>query len=288
MVSLVIRVQVGKISCSIPLLASECLLCAGVSVNHKKLRGCLLLSHWMICCVILIIYYSGYLTSHVVSPRIESGIKTIAQLHANNYTMVGDNHILSTMKKFVRLNTSTKLTRMMKSFLTEMEITDKWKYTKTLTLERRAVLLVHSGSPRLLDDAYKFIQFNKIPNKKCQVVEEKFTGYSIYMALSSLNSRKLQLTMESVMEMGIFDLWYQEFVGILLSTRVQERPKMLNILKGKVEKEPQKLPLAQGKLKNVFVLLATCVVSSIVAFILEEMLAKCSSIITIANLYILC
>lgn len=94
--------------------------------------------------------------------------------------------------------------------------------------------------------------------KTCYLGEELFLQQNIFFILAPPKVKKLAAGSHSMMESGLYFLWYREFTGLVASPRVQSRHRMVSPTKLLKDAPPPQALKLEGKLRNVFVLWIIC------------------------------
>lgn len=293
LVSLVIRLQIGNISSSILLATFSPVVAGGISFKNYVLEHTWLLTLWMYMSLVFVTYYSGTLTSHVISPIKEPRMTHVAELQANNYSIIAIiPHVIILMKDLVRMSAPNEAGLLLKSAIDKAiaPTSDNDIGTMVATMDKHACVSTWPGPMQCKSLAEKYIAENKIPNRRCYLGEELFFSQPVFIVVSPPNSRMLGGILHGMMEGGFFALWFNEFAGISVSVRVQGRRKMRSRTKLWEETElPKPLQLLEGKLKNVFLLCVTCLTISLLVFIGEKVserfVHKSANVQSIVNFY---
>lgn len=276
-VSLLVQFNAKTSTFSIPLTVFSALLCSGVSFNQKYIRHSWLFTLWMSGCLIFVTYYSGHLTSHVAKPAEDFRYAKVEDLLKNNYTMVANPYSSLVIKNFVRTASTLRIAKVLAKLIESAGI---------MPINESSGVIVHrnnyacaSSCPtsfNILKQANKLIKRNNLRDRHCYIVKETILGQSIYTVVSPPKKANMDMALSAVMEQGIFDIWFREFVGISSSSRVQAKPKIITLTKVVEDKEiPQPLLLTRGNLKNVFVLWATYLSFCAMVFLLEKSWGFC-------------
>lgn len=276
----VIRTSPKKLNFSVFMPALSSLLTPGVEITSTSLRHSYLFNLWMFTSFVFLTYFSGRLTSVVISPSREYRMTKIAHLRENNYSTVfrvtAELNFVTT--HLTKLNGSEEECIILKYLIasTMVTSTNEQDFPETLALtSHRAYLAVWPVTIYAATRANEVLWRAGNSNKRCYIGEELFFDQNTFISMSAFTNTRLPKIMKVLMESGIFLLWYKEYVGIATSHRVQERSKVISRTKLLEEKEqPKALQLADGKFKNVFLLWISCCLLSLAAFIGEKFLTK--------------
>lgn len=272
LVNIVLQLRARKATLTISLTMLSVLLNSGVSCNKRYIRQSWLLALWACGCLIFATNYSCHLTSQVAKPADEFKYASIQDLYTNNYTMIANSYAISVIKSFASKDNSVPISKVLRRLLHTAKIVSIDDSPNFLaTSANYACASTCPTSFKIVNQANEFIKVNNIATKHCYIVKETVLGENVYMVVSPPNRVRMKKALSIVMEMGIFDLWFREFVGMSLSSRVQGRKRMISLTKLRDEQTiPQTLGFTEGKLKNVFALWSTCLFSSIIIFLVER------------------
>lgn len=276
LVSLLIRLKIGE---NQPVLVAtlSALISAGISGDTKPIQRSGLFTLWTVTCLLFVIYYSGGLTSVVISPTPEDRMTKIIELQENNYSILFAEHVthymVSTSVK-VREGAPHQEQSTLKKLLESVIIAPtRIAAAKMLATEQKQALIsVWQATIYYLNRAKEYLSEHKIAKRRCYLGEELVLPENIYFVAAPPDGHKLMEVTRFLIEAGIHSLWLREVAGIAASPRVQDRSKMRSPTKLLQEVQlPEPLELMDGMLRNVFVLWAICLVFAGVAFIVEKL-----------------
>lgn len=88
LVTILIRIATRRPAPEVMMACLSALISFGFTGDSRVLRRSLLLTLWMSACLILVTYFSGEITSTVISPTKEYRMTKITQLAEKNYSMI--------------------------------------------------------------------------------------------------------------------------------------------------------------------------------------------------------
>lgn len=252
------------------LVALSSLVSGGVSISSKSLKRSWLLTTWMYACIILVTYFSGHLTSHVISPSPEFRFSNLNDLMANNYSLIQNPFSLMYIKRELSSSGSPELKKILWKLVTTALVAKDEHIPKLLaTKPNTATIFIWPHAFKTINLAQEFQKARGVLRKHCYVGKELLFDESLFVGVISPKIKKLTRTLRVLMEQGIFHVWIQEYVGISGSIRVQGRSRIKSSTKFREDAPmPTNLSINDGKIKNVFVLwmidLTICGVSVLV------------------------
>lgn len=261
------------------------LLSPGMSGQSKQTKYSSLFCLWMLNCLIFVTFYSGSLTSEITSPVPEARLTRIAQLEKNNFTLLYDSQFrLDMIKSVVEFNRngnyspaivnildnllkSAKLSTSQGAF-TEMMVSGVEKYASVN--DWAATIYIARKLLRSIADSNSGATTKRTRHRKqCYIGKEMACPEYFYVGFAPPESSRLARKFQWIVDSGIGDLWSREFIGIATSSRVQSRSKVVSPTKIKLEVDPFKPLILEGKLKNVFVLWGICLAICFMTFLIE-------------------
>lgn len=269
-----VRLQVGKNNSSVLLATLSALLSVGVTGDSRLLRRSWLITLWAGVSLIFVTFYSGSLTSVVMSPTKENRMSKLIHLVQNNYSLLMFNPTTtSILKGLTRQNTFQENAKIVKNLLpsTRMERNEEDFFKAFVSKRSRfAFLGFWQDSILIVHRAEEYMTKNKIFRRRCYIGEELVLPQTRFIVITPSVSKRLSRILTVLLEAGYFFLWMDELSGIAVSTRVQGRSKMISPTKLFEEKEqPNALELTEGKVRNIFFLWLFCSFFSIIIFITE-------------------
>lgn len=256
------------------------LITPGISGLQKKWGNSLLFVLWMHVCLILYTFYSGLMSSQIISPSPEDTLSNLEDLNSHDYTIAGSGsrgwiaELNSTpYRLFGKVSTLRRIYK--KHPLLHLNTSEM---ILELTGEKKVaairVWLYAIGTVNSIND---IIAAGGIPggeNKKCYVGKELIPAGEFHLAVLPPGNKKIVKVAQKLFASGIWIRWAQEIVSLISSQRVQDRVKIISPTKLLDEKmagtlEPLKL---EGKSATIFLLLTICLLISGKFFVLELLL----------------
>lgn len=255
------------------------LFCATLQLGAEpspRFSGLLLL--WMAISMILVCFYSGEITSEVISPPPDDVMTKIQELYDNNFTLYFSRdyvrkslqssvagmrpflHTRRTLEFF--LNNSVLSTYSVESFAelclsNQRFIMDSWQNTLNLKHFSNIIIPAHATS-------------EEEKARRCHVGQELFRVDEQYLVILPPGNSEVTQALLKLCQAGIVERWNKEIEGMLTSSRVQERVRILGPTKVKIVEDTTLAPMKlQGKSKTVFILWMICFQISLVAFVSE-------------------
>lgn len=300
-ISLLLRVSVdpenGTVTIERKLLIMaivSALLSPGTSSQTPRLKYSLLFALWMCVCLIFVTYWTGAFTSEIISPAREARMTKLEELAEANYTLIYElPHRLAIVRRLVEIHRigmtpsreNSGHWRSMEIFWNMLRLAWVTKSQKDFvpqlaTGRRLATVADWPTTIFEMTRAMHFITNNqkdrRVGGKKCYIGEQLIFHQNLfYIFLSPGNlANKMGFALRCLQEGGIYERWYEEFVGIASSRDVQGRVRLKSKTKLSDETEPAKALDTEGKLKNVFLLWAFCVVICLLVFWLERVFKR--------------
>lgn len=233
---------------------------------------------WMLVCVILSTYYTGELTSHMISPSPEIILSGAKDIKKNNYSLIysdlGTFRIVSgnigalNQAAFVpqeisifarKVNQSTRY-KNYNSFLDALTTTDKVAH---LNMWSYAMSAANNGNQQLKTSGH-------YPKKrKCHVGKELVPPGELFNGFLPPGSATLAKSFQSLVEGGISPRWVHEYFYLTISRRVQDRVKIISPVVILEEVAPFEALQLEGKIATIFVLWFACLLVSFMSLCAE-------------------
>lgn len=251
---------------------------------------------WLLMCFVISNYYSAILTSIVISPSKEDAFSYFADVAKNNFTLLlsakGAHQILNATARFQltdhRSNEDILAINNMLDFPTTKlrvlnnEVHNESEQPAPLLAYNRKLVLVHFWQYAIayLNDVNQLFG-NIRPHRRpvhCYIGERLIPGEELYQFIETPPDQVgglLKRVSLYMMESGISQLWYEEYVALRHSTRVQDRSMVVSRTKIRFDFEEERLIIAlemQGKISSVFFLGFICYLISILSFAVEIVL----------------
>lgn len=280
LISVLISLKTGSTGSPVIMTLLASLLNPGISAVSRILQRSWLFNLWLYSSLVFITYFSGSLTSTVISPSKEVRITNLVQLADNNYSAIfkttKDRLRCIKVAKIISNSRESKIVeRLAGSAFVAPENTD---FSNSLVAaEGHAYLSIWILSMHTVTRANEYLEKMKISHKHCYVGEELyFQEKGFFVVTFNREHEKVAKLLEVLMESGIYNIWYKEYVGIAISHRVQDRSKMISRTKLIEERKQLKaLQMADGKLQNVFLLWITSLSICLLICSVEYLFAAC-------------
>lgn len=271
LISVLVKNIAGHNTWSTCLITLSALISGGVSISIRALQHSWLLTVWMCMCLIFVTYYSGNLTSEVISPTPEFRYSTLAELVLHKYTFIVNPFAYAVMKREVKTGGLLKQVETIKSIISATEVVNFDDVPQLLiTKSHCATLFIWPHAFKDISKAYEFQAKSKMHQKHCYIGKELFFDESLYMVVSRPKIPQVDRVLRILMEQGIFNIWMKEYVGVSGSIRVQDRSRIISSTKFRENpKVPKSLNLKEGKLRNVFVLWMGCLLIAGIGCLVE-------------------
>lgn len=265
----------------IPLMATlSVLMTSGPSGKLRRTSVVFVL--WMFACLIFVTYYSGSLTSSVISPPREVRLRRMDQLLDRNFSFVFEqqNFPINVAIEAVEFSydcNSASDEKLLSSLNSAVRETSEEYFLRSLVAgEKRASLVSWPSAIFAANLGNKFISKNGIKRTRCFIGEELLHPIDYHYGFTGYGNEKLARVAEAMEESGFYALWWEEFFGLATSTRVQSRSKLVNPTKYQVERKQVGPLQLEGKLIDVFLLWVKCLAGAFAVFIAETTKVKLS------------
>lgn len=271
------RVSVGKMSASIFMVTLSGIVSAGVAVKSKHLQRSRLLILWLYFCLIFATYFSGSLTSVVISPPKEYRMTKTSDLFQRNYSLVlmSEAYALQ-LRDPLRMRGLFDRMNFLKTLVDSAAVMESQRklFKKLVNPSKKVALFSTWGSAiEGLSRAEEYIRDHRLRNLHCYLGQELVLNQNVFIIVAT--PRRMDSVggiVQVMMEAGFFNVWYKEYVGISTSPKVQQRSKFISQTKLVAKKDPPRaLRVMGGKLKNIFVLWLTCLGISLFIFSAEKL-----------------
>lgn len=252
------------------------LLSPGTSGTFRLFRHSYLFTLWMCACITFGTYFSGSLTSFVISPTPEARMTMMSQLVESNYSLINtDSSLLTFSKEMIQsiakpgdLIGMKVLERLNSSYVansTEEFVNIFTRTDNTATISSWPFVIFAATR------ATEFIAKQAIKDVKCYIgtaLVYKKNFYHVFTSPSKAgnDANKLAKALRWLMESGIYKLLLNELYEIGVSSRVQGRMRMKSPTHIVEEMEAVRSLKMEGKLQGVFYVWALCIGISTVKF----------------------
>lgn len=236
---------------------------------------------WLFVCVVLLNYYTGLLTSLIISPPPPDTMSEIEDLQLRNYSLIsGWPNLLGALNSTISshfLGSSSFVQNdisVLKTLLEHVQVFEEPEFYKALAFSSDKVATV-MGWPFALyaaATANSLLDKNMPLNKRrCFVGKELVhSGAYYYGFLPPGDHLRLRDMCIKLVEAGIFDIWADELFGLAYSpARVQDRLRVkspTNIVEENDEVVALKM---QGKIVTIFLVWMFCILVAVIAFTRE-------------------
>lgn len=220
----------------------EPLLSPGVYGHAEK---SLLFVLWMLICMVLVTFYSGVLTSVVISPPPEAKLETVSHLERNNYSFIFSNKIWAGIVQAISVSSLSRkqfvpqdfhfVRRILNSKALHVSPSDpEFLFELSAGSSKVAGIMMWPYAMRAASLASKLIAADmesvrrKSKNRKCYVGKKMIRAGAVYYAMTPPESILLGRTFRRLIDSGIAYRWWDEFFAMVHSTRVQDRGRVIN------------------------------------------------------------
>lgn len=232
LISIIVKKLSRPTNVSTLLITFAALVSGGVSIPCQVLQHSWLLTTWMGICLVFVTYFSGNLTSQVISPSPEFRFSSIKDIVANNYSLVVTQFTIGVMKYEVETSGRVDRNKILRKLISTVVVANYDDIPKILVTKlNTSTISILSHAFRKINIAQRFQKVNGANNKHCYIGKELLFDESIFLFVTSRKIKNLQRTLRVLMEQGIFHVWIQEYVGISGSPRVQGRSRIISSTK---------------------------------------------------------
>lgn len=230
---------------------------------------------WMFACLIFVTYYSGSLTSTVISPSREVRLREMDQILEHNFSFIFEEQnfpvdLAIDAVEFSFDNSSDSDVKLLGSLKSALRKPSEEDFLEALVSgEKLAAFTAWPSAIFAANLGNKFISKNDIKMTRCFIGEELLHQIDYHYGFTGFDNEKLARVAVAMEESGFYALWWHEFFGLATSTRVQGRSRVVNPAKLQDDKEQVRPLQLEGKLMDVFLLWVKCLGVAVLAFILE-------------------
>lgn len=241
---------------------------------------------WMVVSTILVTFYSGEITSSIISPTPDDVIRNIPELYKRNYTLHFPNFqnydelfdaTMNSMKSTSATRKALEFFKMNK--ILDLDIFDVAGFdnvymndrTFTVLLWRLALHYAETGNRRIMGAA----KGTGVNTRKCYVGEE-YLSYDIeFFAILPAENFKLVRAFQSLDQAGIVQRFLDELRGVLTFDRVQDRVRLMGKTNLNHEKQTKPESLKwHGKTVTIFLLWILGSLASLTLLLWEIFVSK--------------
>ncbi|CAL8087590.1 unnamed protein product [Orchesella dallaii] len=256
------------------------------SVGNTQKSSLFLL--WLFMCTVLVNYYTGSITSKLISPPEEETMTEISQVLKNNYSIIFEDIVhLGTVKATVQSyaqesndhkSNVRKDLQSVHSLLNRLSrkslIQDHTEYVRNVSYSEKVVILyIWPFIMKTVSDANNLIakeQPKASERRHCYIGKEIIPSGEVFFGFGNHGSERLQGVFQSSYEAGLHLYWMSEFVHMSYAKRVQDRLKVVSPTHIKYDFISTVSALRmEGKVLTVFFVWAVCLAICAVSSVLE-------------------
>lgn len=250
------------------------LISPGMSALPKKWDRSLLFTLWMLVCYVVVTFYSGHITSNVISPSPEMTLKSIFELEDAKYhlLMPGGSSIPNTIKYARKLaHVSHEMNLLWRIFSGNHYFIED-TYPKLIqrlasSKDKWASFTISHYAPRVAITANDLQR-----QKKCHVGRQLVRAGETFYAFAPPRSKKLMEVFAILVDVGIIPRWFEELTATASSSRVQDRVRILSWTKVKDDPAPVRALHMEERIITIFLLYLACIIISLLCFICEYLI----------------
>lgn len=244
---------------------------------------------WLATSMVCVCYYTGEITSEVISPPRDDVITTFTELEKNNLTLCNINPI----RRQTLLSTALSLnpsSRLRKSILYHLESGISGDFSLNIEKNKEfyfggrwftvpwwQVSLLYSKYLLRLLTAKGATETQK--RTRCHVGQELIRVDEEFVAFLPPGNLELMEAYKKLVEAGIVSRFLDENDDMMSSERVQDRSQRIGRTKVRKIFEAQDTTLSlQSKLRTVFLFWVVCIICCVVGFLCELMMSVRSKV----------
>lgn len=220
---------------SIILTIISALITPGISGNIRSTK-CVPLVLWMFACIVLSTYYTGDLTSEVIKPREDARISKFAEFLRNNFSLLyNQKRFLVANKQLVAnapetRNETGNLGQKLLQLLGKPQISkSQEQFLQDFTFKDGAAAIQEwSTIITFASEGNQLIRMRKVQKRRCFVGEDIRFYSNYYFVFNGRLKQKTTKAFLFIVEAGIFQIWENEFVGLGVASRVQDRNRFVS------------------------------------------------------------
>lgn len=230
---------------------------------------------WMLISIIVVVFYSGSITSTLISPQEDDLIKTWGDLQKKMFTLlVSGEYFLNATENAIAVKTRN-FSAPIRSLLQNSKVHNSGSpYEKLMFSDRVFNINFWVGALNIAEALQgrirKLAKTSHERKRVCHVGQELIFATRNYFAFLPPENEPLFLAFQSLQDAGIVDRFTKEFYGMLSSTRVQDRVRLIS----RNKRIPvhatlvEKLKLQEETI-NIFLLWILCMFGSFTFFLGE-------------------
>ena len=224
---------------------------------------------WALMSMVIVNLYTGFVTSHLISPVPDKSFSNLNELVTANYKQL---HWHKRIHSSVNISLANypdeklKLYPGMKAFKKlimrgEAEEDPEKFLEKILSGEKYAIV---DAWPKTMDYIFALkerllkVKTGVGKRKGCWIGKESVVRGNLYFPFLPPDSKKLERGFRKFVESGIYQRWDDESVKSVCSRRVQERSRVIFPTKVKEDEEGPRALELEGKVAKVFAIWAVC------------------------------
>lgn len=240
---------------------------------------------WMFFCLVFGTYYSGNLTSVVISPAPDERFTRIEQFGSDSYKFIIPSVVMLTIRnktldiaqQWRRKYVDSQLQRKFKVFkkmLSSAEVYAPYNYSWQDRFIKGSEKIVYFSSffsvATFINQIEKLLDTQNVTSKRCYIGEVLELPDVTYFLLVSPELARFWRILQVFIEAGFTDRLVKEFYLGMTFTRIQERYRSISLTKWVEEVAPLgPLRMSDGKLNNVFLLWIVCLTVAVVGITVE-------------------
>lgn len=261
------------------------LLTPGIAGKPRKFS--LLFVLWMLVCLVVVNYYSGDMTSVLISPAPEVTLSKVEDLTENNYSLIfGEARTRRIVIGVVQALKETKYVPPEISIVSGMLISNdekqpsigrslNKKFFRRITTEYKvAHLSFWPYASGLATRSNSFLGKEYPGHKKCHVGKELISAGESFYGFLPPKVAQMSTIFEHLVDSGIVNYMITEFMKLTMSQRVQDRGKIISPTQLVEEMEKVEELKMEGKTVTIFFLLGMCLCGSLVCFLCELLISQ--------------
>lgn len=289
-ISLILISILVNSSSSSPIFFSSlsALLSPGISAQRSRWKYSQLFVLRMMSSLVVVNFYSGEMTSKVISPPPEEKLAGVEDLESHNYSLiflqtlsmniVNATTLALSSKTFVHKDTITLARLMSKNVFPDLssafqnffQIFTGVDNVATINLWPYAMLVANTANELITRLSAEGKENFPGEGKTCHVGERLISTGEMFFGYLPPGHRKLIRRSQILLGSGIISRWQKELFGMLHSRRVQDRIKVVSPTDMLDEVDTQERPLGlDGKIVTIFLLWAICLAISAACFLFE-------------------
>ncbi len=241
--------------------------------NGSKIKESKLFVLWMLVSTLLMSFYCGVMTRNITKPLPDVTLDNINDLVNAGYSIIYSRKLwLESDIDSAKIYNKTSFLKLLNSaiiaddFIYELCYGYKRTYLHIWNIALRTALLAKENLRRMESSSNS----RKVSHKDCYVGKEFVEeGPTFYGFLPPFNE-EVSDVFRRFFDAGIYNLWEQEYIGLMHSNKVQERVKVVS--KNKIFEEQDQIipPISlNSKVITIFVFWGLCLLFTTFVLIIE-------------------